>query len=62
MNSMRAYKAWKGIIMEENKIIITDELLRNLSVDKLVSLKVEIDNLVNRLDNIEEACNNALDV
>ena len=50
----------KGIIMEDSKIVITEELLQSLSIDKLVNLKVQIDNLVSRLDNIEEVCNKAL--
>ena len=46
--------------MEDSKIIITEELLQSLSIDKLTNLKVQIDNLVSRLDNIEEVCNKAL--
>lgn len=46
--------------MEDNKIVITEELLQSLSIDKLANLKVQIDNLVSRLDNIEEVCNKAL--
>ena len=50
----------KGIQMEDSKIIITEELLQSLSIDKLANLKVQVDNLVSRLDNIEEVCNKAL--
>ena len=62
MNIMRANWAQKGILMEDNKIIITDELMKNISIDKMANLKVQIDNLINRLDNIEEVCNKALNL
>lgn len=60
MNIVCHNMAQKGIQMEDNKIAITEELLQSLSIDKLANLKVQIDNLVSRLDNIEEVCNKAL--
>lgn len=60
MNIVCHNMAQKGILMEDNKIVITEELLQSLSIDKLANLKVQIDNLVSRLDNIEEVCNKAL--
>ena len=46
--------------MEENKLEITEEMLENLSIEDIAELKVEVDDLVRRLDNILETCNEAL--
>lgn len=46
--------------MEDEKITISDELLENVSVDNLIDLKVEVDELVSELDDIIENCNYAL--
>lgn len=46
--------------MEEKTLNISDELLDNLSIDDIAELKVEVDDMVNELDNIIEACNETL--
>lgn len=46
--------------MNEEKLNISQELIDNLSVDNLVNLKVEVDELVSELDDIVETCDAAL--
>lgn len=46
--------------MNEEKLELQDELLQNLSVDEIVELKVEVDDLMNKIDNIIENCDVAL--
>ena len=47
--------------MEENFFNIPDELIENLSVDQIAELKVEVDDLLIKLDNILETCNESLE-
>lgn len=48
--------------MEEEKDIlnISQEMLDNLSMEEIADLKVEVDDLLKRLDNILETCDTAL--
>ena len=46
--------------MDNEKNMISDELIESLSIDDLADLKVEVDNIVSELDNIIEDCNTAL--
>ena len=48
--------------MEENKFNISDELLENLSVENLVDLKIEVDELSRKLEDILETCDEALNM
>lgn len=43
--------------MEKKKLEISDELLQSLSIDEIAELKVEVDDLLNKLDSILENCN-----
>ncbi len=45
----------------ENEILnISDELLDNISVDNLTDLKIEVDEINAKLDDIISRCNSAL--
>lgn len=46
--------------MEKGKLELSDELLQNMSVDQLTELKVEVEDLLVKLDNILEDCNEVL--
>ena len=46
--------------MEDKKINISDELLKSLSMEELVDLKLEVDNLVERLDRIIADCDETI--
>lgn len=46
--------------MDKNMLNISDELLQNLSVEQLAELKIEVDDLLFKLDNILETCKVAL--
>ena len=46
--------------MEKGKLELSDELLKNMSVDQLAELKVEVEDLLVKLDNILEDCNEVL--
>ncbi len=46
--------------MENNELKITDELLQNLSVDDIVDLKLEIEELLSEIDEIVQSCNEVL--
>lgn len=46
--------------MQEEKLKISDELLQNLSIDEIAELKVEVDELLIKIDNILNTCNVAL--
>ena len=46
--------------MEEGTLNVSKELLDNLSVDQLIDLKEEVDDLVSELDEVIEDCNSAL--
>lgn len=46
--------------MQKEKLEISDELLQNLSIDEIAELKVEVDDLLIKIDNILSTCNVAL--
>ena len=46
--------------MEEKTLNISEEVLNNLSVEQLAELIVEVDDLICGLENIIEACDEAL--
>lgn len=46
--------------MEEKTLNISEELLENLSIEELAELKVEVDDMVSKLDNIIEICDETL--
>lgn len=43
--------------MEGNMLNISKDMLDNLSVEELAELKLEVDELMEKLDNISEVCN-----
>ena len=43
--------------MEEKELKLSDEMLKNISVDELADLKVEVDELVNDLQDLVDECN-----
>lgn len=48
--------------MEDNKEVlnISKEMLDSLSIEEIADLKVEVDDLMTRLDEIIETCNEAI--
>ena len=48
--------------MEENMLNISKEQLEELSIEELVDLKVEVDDLMNKIDNILATCEEALNM
>jgi len=42
--------------MEGNMLNISKDMLDNLSVEELAELKIELDELMERLENISEIC------
>ncbi len=46
--------------MDNEKLKISDELLDNLSVDNLIDLKVEVDDMVSEIDRLIEKCDATL--
>lgn len=48
--------------MEENMLNISKEQLEKLSIEELVDLKVEVDDLMNKIDNILATCEEALNM
>lgn len=46
--------------MQKEKLEISDELLQNLSIDEIAELKIEVDDLLSKIDNILNTCNVAL--
>ncbi len=46
--------------MDKTGLDISNELLQDLSIEELADLKVEVDNLSYRLDNIIEKCEETL--
>lgn len=46
--------------MPNKKLEISDELLQNLSIEQIAELKIEIDDLLTKLDNILDTCDVAL--
>ena len=43
--------------MNENTLKVSDELLQNLSAEQLVDLKMQVDDLLLKIDNALETCN-----
>ena len=50
----------RGTYMEENMLNISKEQLEKLSIEELVDLKVEVDNLMNKINNTIKECEEAL--
>lgn len=50
----------RGTYMEENMLNISKEQLEELSIEELVDLKVEVDNLMNKINNTIKECEEAL--
>ena len=48
--------------MEENMLNISNEQLEKLSIEELADLKVEVDDLMNKIDNILATCEEALNM
>ncbi len=48
--------------MEENMLNISKEQLEKLSIEELADLKVEVDDLMNKIDNILATCEEALNM
>ena len=48
--------------MEDKVMNISDELLQNISIEELVDLKFEVDELIGKFDSILETCNEALNI
>lgn len=46
--------------MEENMLNISKEQLEELSIEELVDLKVEVDDLMNKINNTLKECKEAL--
>lgn len=46
--------------MEEKLSQITEEELRQMSIEEIADLKVETENMIQRLDDIIDMCNEAL--
>lgn len=46
--------------MEEKTLNITKEELDNLSIEQLADLKVEVDELLQKIDNLLEECDETL--
>ena len=46
--------------MTLEKLEISDELLQNMSIDEIAELKIEVDDLLSKIDNILNTCNVAL--
>lgn len=47
--------------MDDKGLNISDELLQNLSIEELTELRMEVDDLLDRLDNILETCDEILE-
>lgn len=48
--------------MEENMLNISKEQLEKLSIEELADLKVEVDDLMNKIDDILATCEEALNM
>lgn len=46
--------------MKKESLKVSDELLRNLSIEQIADLKVDADELLDKLDTILEICDEAL--
>lgn len=46
--------------MENEKIDISQELIDNLSVDNLIDLKIEVDDMISKVDELIEKCESTL--
>ena len=46
--------------MNNDEIKISDEVLKNISVEELVDLKIEIDDIIAKFNNIEEMCDETI--
>ncbi len=46
--------------MDNKNLNISEELLNNLSVDEIIDLKVEVDNLLDEINDAISICNEAI--
>ncbi len=46
--------------MENEKVNISQELLDNLPVDNLIDLKIEVDDMTSKVDELIEKCKSTL--
>lgn len=46
--------------MNKNVLNVSDEMLQNLSLEEIADLKIEVDDLLNKIDNVLEICNSTL--
>ena len=46
--------------MDENMLNISDEQLENLSAEELADLKVDLEELINKIDDLIEECNEVI--
>lgn len=46
--------------MDDEKIEVSDEVLENISPEELIDLKIEIDDLISKLNNIGKLCDETL--
>lgn len=46
--------------MDDINLDISDEVLKSLSIEQLADLKVEVDELLERIDNLIEDCDEVL--
>ena len=47
-------------VAEENELDISDELLKNISIEGLADLKIEVDDMVTKLQQIIKKCDDCL--
>lgn len=46
--------------MAENNLNLSDEVLKNLTVKEIAKLKLEIDELIGKMDHVMESCDETL--
>ena len=46
--------------MDKKRLDVSEELLQNLPLDDFVELKIEVDDLINKIDDILEICETSL--
>ena len=53
-------KTKEEFFMDDINLDISDEVLKSLSIEQLADLKVEVDELLERIDNLIEDCDEVL--
>lgn len=46
--------------MDKKRLDVSEELLQNLPLEDFVELKIEVDGLINKIDDILEICETSL--